>query len=183
MKKKLEAHAKEIATNINIDDPDCKLNPNEQFVARGGHVFVSDGKRVLEIPHMVEDIFGSDDYAFANRCLELIETVNDPDLDYTLHKLPPVSELKAEATKLYGKRWSGIIWSDNENWAINARYLIKAMEALNAKVMFQSVTSPRNTPVLLCENDDPQSTTREMIFPIINFRGRTGFWTKEENIS
>lgn len=100
------------------------------------------------------------------------------EVDWIRHELPPVKEIKGQVTDLVGKkRVPKVNWSDDGTWAINARYLVPAMEALNAKGCYIPKGSQSlYYPVKLFQNDDVTSSVCEGIMQIRNDDGRKGVW-------
>lgn len=169
MKKKLEKHAIDIATSKGSGH----IQGVYQFI-RDRDYYFTDGHRVLQTDTKVDEIEGN---AHADKLLMTIENAFKSvySLDYILHDLPTVAELKA-GIKTTGSR-NRVAWSDGKV-TINARYLVKAMEALNAKKCY--VCKDGNSfPILLVENDDLQSPNRELIFTVFNKNDRIGFWVAD----
>lgn len=174
MKKKLEKHAVDIATSC-----DPKSFDGIYQYTSDGDFYITDTYRVLQTETDVEGLTLN---AHANKTIQLLkkpfDTVNDRDADYVRYSLPDVEELKSQLKELVGRKMTKVVWSDGKI-CINVRYLIKAMEALNSKYAFVSNKSSAY-PILLCEDDDPMSLNRELIFGIYNRDGRKGMWIAEE---
>lgn len=86
---------------------------------------------------------------------------------------PSVPEIKENIRRLVGRKRDLVVYA-NKYFAVNARYLYKAFDALNAtKVYF----SQRNKPLVIYENDDVTSINKVFILPIIDNSGKLGFHT------
>lgn len=170
MKKKVINHAGEIAI--------CGLsNGFEEALQylQKGNIYVTDAYRILQIEDLLPDTRIKVNASSSFRLAQYMEQVNDADLDYTLHKLPSVREIKEGITALCGRKRDPVAWTDGYI-CCNARYLAKAMEALNASVCYASRSKTRFSPILLVEDDDPQSITKELIMPIMRREGASGFY-------
>lgn len=180
MKKKLIAHAVDVAKNATT----TRLKVNGCLPCQfwtDGHTFVTDGFRILEVEQLIDELPTSENQTVAESCLKYIKEVNSPYLEYVLDtEIPSVSEIKTGIRDLVGRRLDTVVWASPNNWKVNARWLYKAMEALNAKVVFVSSTKPWNSPIFLLENDDPQSMNREMILPV-NANHEPGFYVPGQN--
>ena len=160
MKKRLINHALDIARNANSK---LKVNGRPCQFWLEGRTFILDGYRVLEVEHLIDDIVTNENQNIAKGCKD----VCDRDLDYLrIENIPSASEIKAEIRKLVGRKLDTVVYNYEDIFAINARYFYKAMEALNASCVYVSRYTPNTSPILLYENDDPQSTVKELILPI-----------------
>ena len=164
MKKRVINHAMDIARNAN---PKIKVNGRPCQFWTDGHTYVVDDCRVLEVEHLLDDLVTNENQSMAEVCKRSMDAVCDRDLDYLrIENIPSVSEIKTEIRKLVGRKLDTVIYSYEGVFAINARYLYKAMEALNASAVYVSRNKPSTSQVFLFENDDPQSTVKELILPI-----------------
>lgn len=174
MLKKLIAHATEIATNTN----GYRLLPY-QYPNGGGGVYVTDAHRILELE---KPFYGIDINMHDEGIVSMIERhmqlQGSRELDYTRYELPSVEYFKKGIRDTVGRKRDSLIWSDGYI-TFNPRYLVKAMESLNAKVCYVS-TNPTRECIFMYENDDLQSWNREAILPVINTYNNRGFWKKED---
>lgn len=86
---------------------------------------------------------------------------------------PSVPEIKENIRRLVGRKRDCVVYT-NEYFAVNARYLYKALDALNATKVYYS---QRNKPLVIYENDDVASVNKVFILPIIDNSGKLGFHT------
>lgn len=99
--------------------------------------------------------------------------------DMTAHDLPPVETIKAECGKIRGRKRFPIGCRLAENYpALNADYLIKGMEALNATKLF-FVDGKMNVPVMLFKDDEPWNQECMLILPIHTYE-TGGYWKQPE---
>lgn len=171
MKKKLIKYAVDLACSIDVE--------NGGFAGifqytEDGRFFVTDGCRILETEIRIDDLVLKDDSKMTAHMKQYIDAVNELELDYQLYDLPTVEEIKEGIRGVCGRKLDNVVWSDGKI-TINARWLYKAMEALNAKTAYVSAARPRYAPILLCENDDPLSINRVLIMSIYN-RDKVGYW-------
>ncbi len=171
MKKKLEKHAIDIATSKGSGN----IRGVYQFI-RDTDYYFTDGHRILQTDTKVDEIEGN---AHADKLLMTIENAFKSvySLDYILHDLPTVAELKV-GIKTTGSR-NRVIWSDGKV-TINARYLVEAMEALSATKCYVAKGNEYTMPILFVEDDNPQSLNRELIFGVVNKDERKGFWSAND---
>lgn len=173
MKKELIDYAIEVATSI----PEEKsiLMPPRQYM-KDMRYFVTDSTRIVEterdIPALSIDLGGVGD-----SCVRFMNACVNKDLDYYIHELPTVEEIKQGIRETVGRKFDPVIWSDGYI-KLNARYLYKTMYALNAKVCYVSRTKPRISPIFFFEDDDLQSMNRAMVLPIFDHYDVVGFYTK-----
>lgn len=171
MKKKLIKYAVDLANSIDLEHGGFA---GVFQYTEDGRFFVTDSFRVLETETLIDDLVLKDDSKMTATMIKYIDAVNEPELDYQLYDLPTVEEIKEGIRGVCGRKLDRVCWSDG-TITMNARWLYKAMEALNAKKAYVSNTRPKNSPILLCENDDPQSINRVLILPIYN-RDKVGYW-------
>lgn len=177
MKKKLAQYALNIATTDNtgvLEHPYCYLYEGRYFVANRC-IIVETEELVpgLEVNAHAETL-----------CKTLINFLREPERtdykygDYVANELPPVKEIKDGIYNLVGRTFQRVVWSGGEGWpGINARFLYKAMEALNAKKLFFR-DGAYNQPVFFYENDDVSAITKCMILPVHKKNPeQEGFWT------
>lgn len=131
---------------------------------------------VLETETLIDGLSLNGESRMTENMIKHMGVVNEPELDYQLYDLPTVEEIKEGIRGVCGRKLDTVVWSDG-TITINARWLYKAMEALNAKTAYVSNTRPKNMPIFLCENDDPQSINRVLIMPIYN-RDKVGYWRR-----
>lgn len=170
MKKKLVMHAIQIAKgNADYRFP-------YQYPSGNGGVYITDAHRILETEAHFEGVeINYWDKSFAKMMSKFIEKIGDWDLAYDRHELPDKATIKEGITELVGRKLTDVVWSDGLV-TLNARYLMKAMDALNATVCYVS-NSPKEG-IFLFENDDMESFNREIILPICNTDDKVGFWIK-----
>lgn len=173
MKKKLIDYAIEVATSIPKEK--SILMPPRQYM-KDLRYFVTDSTRIVEterdIPALSIDLGG-----VGASCVRLMNECVSKDLDYYIHELPTMEEIKQGAEKLYEGEYNSVVWSDGYI-KLNPRYLYKTMYALNAKVCYVSRTKPRTSPIFFFEDDDLQSMNRAMVLPIFDHYDLVGFYTK-----
>ena len=167
MKKKLIEHARDIATE--------KQNYCYQYTDGKGRYYVTDIHRVIEYDKEIQCTPAISVNAHEDGVIRVLTECFDKCNDYVLYELPTVEEIKANITKLVGRRHDKVAYG-NDKFALNARWLYKAMEALNAKVCYIDKDKPYLYGILLYENDDLQSSIKELILPICA-EGKTGYWT------
>lgn len=175
MKKKLIKYAIDIA-NANAAFAD------QQFVTNNRQ-FVTDGYRILEIeeplPSLVMRTEETNKFNI-DRLKDMIDSDADATLDYVVHDLPSTEEIKTGIHAVCGRKFNRVAWSDGII-TLNARWLLKTMEALNAKRCYISKTKFKTTGVFFYENDDIESKTKCLILPIYNTHNRIGFWDCPED--
>lgn len=171
MKKKLIKYAVDLACSIDLEHGG--FAGIFQYT-EDGRFFVTDGFRILETETRIDDLVLKDDSKMTANMMKHIDAVNEPELDYQLHDLPAVAEIKEGIRGVCGRKLDRVVWSDG-TITINARWLYKAMEALHATKAYVSEARPKYSPILLCENDDPMSINRVLIMPIYN-RDKVGYW-------
>lgn len=167
MKKRVVKHARDIATE--------KQNYCYQYTDGKEKYYVTDGYRVIEYDNEIQCTPSISVNAHEDSIVRAFTGLFDRCNDYVLYELPTVEEIKANITKLVGRRYDKVVYG-NDKFAINARWLYKAMEALNAKVCYIDKDQPYLYGILLYENDDLQSSIKELILPI-RTDGKTGYWT------
>ena len=169
MKKKTINHAIGIATE----------NPKFTYqYTDGDRYFITDRHRIFEYDKAIETTPSVSVNAHANDIVETIKRYIDDDHDYILYELPTVAEIKANIAKVAGRRLVDVVWG-NEKFNINARWLYKAMESLNAKVCYIDEYTPHKKGIVLYENDNLQSEVRELILPICKIdREKVWYWIK-----
>ena len=171
MKKKLIKYAIDLACSVDLEHGG--FAGIFQY-ADHGRFFVTDGCRILETETLIDGLSLNGESRMTANMIKHMDVVNEPELDYQLHDLPTVEEIKDGIRGVCGRKLDRVVWSDG-TITINARWLYKAMEALHATKAYVSSTRPKNTPIFLCENDDPQSINRVLILPIYN-RDKVGYW-------
>lgn len=171
MKKKLIKYAIDLACSVDLEH--SGFAGIFQY-ADHGRFFVTDGYKILETETLIDGLSLNGESRMTANIIKHMDAVNEPELDYQLYDLPTVEEIKEGIRGVCGRKLDRVVWSDG-TITINARWLYKAMEALNAKTAYVSNTRPKNMPIFLCENDDPQSINRVLILPIYN-RDKVGYW-------
>lgn len=171
MKKKLIKYAIDLACSVDLEH--SGFAGIFQY-ADHGRFFVTDGYRILETETLIDGLSLNGESRMTANMIKHMDAVNEPELDYHLYDLPTVKEIKEGIRGVCGRKLDRVVWSDG-TITINARWLYKAMEALNAKTAYVSNTRPKNMPIFLCENDDPQSINRMLIMPMYN-RDKVGYW-------
>lgn len=167
MKKKLASHIMDIATN----------NKFCYQYTRDMRYFVTDSYRILEYDRLIDNLeINAHDNGMIDIMDKHIRLLNDYYHDYHLHELPKTDEIRQGIRDTVGRKLTPVVWSDGMV-TVNVRYLLKAMENLNATVCY--VAKKKNQPIALFENDDLTGMVREMIFPITNPYNKVGFWIKE----
>ena len=91
--------------------------------------------------------------------------------DSVMCDVPTVKEIKDNIRNLCGRKLDIVVKYGNGKFVVNARYLYKALEALNATKVYWSKW---NKPIIIYENDDPQSTNKELIMPMNS--NKVGFY-------
>ena len=171
MKKKLIKYAVDLACSIDVEHGG--FAGIFQY-ADHGRFFVTDGRRILETETLIDCLPLNGESRMTGNMKKRIDAVNEPELDYQLHDLPAVAEIKEGIRGVCGRKLDRVVWSDG-TITMNARWLYKAMEALHATKAYVSEAGPKYSPILLCENDDPLSINRVLIMPIYN-RDKVGYW-------
>ena len=155
MKKKLINHAKEIR---------CEKFP--ELITDGEANFAVDLHRILRLETLPEELpFKLTD---VSSCLRYMNIMNER--DYVIYELPEKTEIKDAIRNLVGRKFDRVVWI-NKNFGVNARYLYKAMEALNATVCYIDKMNPRRRPIFLFENDNLQSFNMEIVLPVLTSAG------------
>lgn len=170
MKKKTANHALEIARSIYVGG---KIKCPLQYV-KDGRIFVTDSFRIMEIEDLIDELPTEVGGAMVESMIKYTDSDSSRELDYTRHEIPTVDEIKAGIRGVVGRKLDRVAWSDGE-MTINARWLYKAMEALNATVCYMSSTKPNKAPYFLYENDNVCAVNKILILPITN-RGERGFF-------
>lgn len=169
IKKKLLDHMQEIATE--------KQNYCYQYTDGKGSYYVTDTYRVVEYNSEIQFSPAINVNAHADSITRIFSECFKKCENYVIYEeLPTVAEIKANITRLAGRTHDKVIYG-NDKFAVNARWLYKAMEALHAKVCYIDNGSPHVYGIALYENDNLQSTVRELILPI-RADGKTGYWRK-----
>lgn len=170
MKKKTANHALEIARSIYVGG---KIKCPLQYV-KDGRIFVTDSFRIMEIEDLIDELPTEVGGAMVESMIKYTDSDSSRELDYTCHEIPTVAEIKAGIQELVGRKFDRVIWSDGIV-TINARWLYKAMEALNATMCYMSSTKPRKAPYFLYENDDVNAKNKILILPVVSC-GKKGFY-------
>ena len=168
MKKRIIKHITDIATSSS--NHCCQYTDGDSYYVIDGHRVISYGSVVDANPeisinaHAVSVTSNIKQYFFAEH-------------DCVMYQLPPVDEIKDNISKIAGRAYSTKVIYGNEKFAINARYLLKAMEALNATVCYIDAVNPGKCSIFLHENDDQNSLVTEIILPIIRKNpNQIGYW-------
>ena len=171
MNNRLAQHMMEIATDgTNICESVCQL------VSEDGKVYVVEPRRFLITNETVVGLDMNSHRESTIRTLDrLVDTVFDEKADYTLHYLPTAEDIRLGIKAIAGRKYgTKVIWSDGII-TINARLLLKAMSALNARVCYVGKNNTK-MPIAFFKDDDVQSETIELIMPVINYGNKIGFW-------
>ena len=89
------------------------------------------------------------------------------DAGMILTELPNKQEIKNAIRKLAGRKYGlTVVWHEG-SFVVNARYLLKAIEGLNATVCYKSSINPRKSGIMLYENDDLNSDNKIYIMPVL----------------
>lgn len=148
MKKKFIKHCEDVATKYCISDG--------RFYCVSDHMVIETEEK-LDRHTYVEN--------------KGIAKFLDKDIhDSVICDVPSVKEIKDNIKSLCGRKLDAVGYG-NGKFVINARYLYKALEALNATKVYWSKW---NKPIVIYENDDPQSINKELIMPINS--NKTGFY-------
>lgn len=176
MKKKLAQYALNIATTDVgglLEHPYCYLYE--------GRYLVANKYRILETEEPVPDLeINAHAETICKTLTKFLKETENYDYtygDYMAHELPSVKEIKDGIHSLAGRTFQRVIWSGGDKCpGINARFLYKTMEALNAKKLFFR-DGAYNQPMFLYENDDVTAITKCMILPIVKKDPKqAGFW-------
>lgn len=170
MKKKVISHLADIA----IENPKYmyQYTDGEYFYVTDGHRAIRYKEELITNPKITLN-------AHANSIIGVIkELFKYMESDGIMYELPNIEEIKEGITKVAGRAYSTKVAWGNEKFIVNARYLVKSMNALNAKVCYICEHNTHHNGIFLFENDDLQSDTCEIILPIskIKFPNITGFW-------
>ena len=168
MTKKLIKHIIDVAT----DNPRFMYQYKDEL-----RYFVTDGHRVVRYSKELK----TNPQLTVNAHDSLIGNVGErlKQADRcAVYELPDKETIKAGINEVAGRAYSVKVARGNDKFIVNARYLLKAMEALNAKICYIDERNPGGTGIFLYENDDLQSDVYEMILPVrFKYHGKTGFWT------
>ena len=169
MTKKLIKHIVDVA----IENPRFMYQYKDEL-----RYFVTDGHRVVRYNEELKTNPQLTVNAHDNLIRNVGEHLRKAD-NCTAYELPDKETIKAGINEVAGRAYSVKVAWGNDKFIINARYLLKAMEALNAKICYISEHNPGGTGIFLYENDDLQSDVYEMILPVIRskYPNKTGFWT------
>lgn len=166
MKKKLITHIVDIATE--------KEKLCYQYTD-GNCYYTMDGYRAIKYPSAITEpkvLVNAHAETYSSRLKSYFENI-----DGVMYQLPPTEVIKNGITEIAGKAYSIRVTWGNEKFNINARWLLKAMESLNATVCYIAEKSPHKNPIYFFENDDLQSDVIEMILPILKSNpNKIGFW-------
>lgn len=174
MKKKLEKYALDCAALV--DEFTLKrLGGIFQYKGDDGY-YTTDTHRVMRSDEPLSGLTVKEpgEKNLGKSFDRMFAATGSADLNYELYKLPTVDEMKAGIRDLVGRKLDRVAWSDGYI-TMNARWLYKAMEALNANHCYVSRTKPRTQPIFLYEDDNPWSINAACILPISN-NGNVGFW-------
>lgn len=167
MKKKLLKHIDEIATG------------EKSFVCSDDErIYFADSSRII-----MTKVFDFDLSKYKRQdgslkmCKDWMAVFNDErNYDYQIHELPSVTYFKEIIKNLVGNKRKRVVWSDGKV-TINARYLMKAMEALSVNICYVATKTDgklgNNTPIYLLDEDD---LVAEMILPCYNNTDTVGLW-------
>lgn len=154
MKKRIEKMIMDVAAN---DDPRCN---NKKFIVNG-RFFVTDGVRIAEF---YDD--GIDNLEIRSN-IDLDKKIDGLlEEDYISFDLPSIDCIKSNIRSLCGRKLDRVVYK-NDLFAVNARFLYKAMEALNAKTCYFCKRNSKRNPVIIFENDDITSINKIAIFPVM----------------
>ena len=162
MKKKFLKHAIELAKSLSTSVRGRK----PAVYTYDDRLFVLDDHRVLEIESGVEGLEMAEDEGLGSICKYNFDVTESREYDYQAFQLPTLKEIKDGIREAVGRKRTAVAYTPDLEWAVNARYLAKAMEALNATTVYVSARKPATSPLVLFMDDDLQSTTKELILPI-----------------
>ena len=163
MKKRFEKVVMDIATS----DFDDRLSMKKHIV--NGRYFVTDGCRVAEFDSDLSVL----DSGNINKLDKYMDEVTTK--DYTIFDLPSVDDIKQNIRNLCGRKLDHVVYK-NEFFAINARWLYKAMEGLGAKKCYFDRSDSKRKPIFFFENDDVTSVNKIAICPVNNNTDFVGFY-------
>lgn len=157
MTKKLIAHIKEVATGY------------KDYVYQytdGSMFYVTDGSRAVRYKDEIKELPEISVNAHAGNMINLLKRKIDESINTVMYQLPAKAEIKSNITNLAGRSYSTKVAYGNDKFTVNARYLLKAMDALNASVCYIYEHHSNQNGIYLYNNDDPQSDIIEIIMPL-----------------
>ena len=160
MKKKLSKHIFDIATNA----PAVYCY---QYKDESGMFYVTDTHRLITYDTVAMTTPALSINAHALDMIKRMKAYVGMDKSCVRFELPTVNEIKDNIRNLVGKCYSLPVEYGTDKFAIDARYLWKAMEALNSKVCYIAEDNPHKNGIFLYEDDDLTSPVKEMILPIV----------------
>lgn len=179
MKKKLIKHIVDIMTE----------NPiyTYQFTD-GTRYFALDTHRIIEYGECINDYRGlnvqanAHDYRTINACKTWMQCDESKKYDYHMIELPKAEIIRENIRNLVGRKLTDVYWSNGEI-VINARWLLKAMEALDATVGYISSTNTASMPIMLYHEDNLQSDVKELILPLNILKSHPEFFVRESQFN
>ena len=168
MTKKIISHIKEVATGSK--DYVYQYTDGEMF-------YVTDGSRAIRYKERVESDPELNINAHDQSITGLLKSRIHLAEGTILCKLPTKEEIKAGITEIAGRSYSVVVAYGEGRFTVNARYLLKAMDALNATVCYIHEYNAHMKCIYLYKDDDLQSDIVELIMPINKkCPKQTGFW-------
>lgn len=169
MNKKLDRHIIDIAS--------CVPAFCHQYTD-GSVYYAIDGHRAIQYDSAIESDPMVPINAHAESRTNQIKSYINSDDDFVRFHLPTTDEIKKGISNVAGRKYSMRVIYGNDKFAINARYLLKAMEALNATVCYISPINPHKCGIFLYEDDDLTSLVKELILPVCRIdESNVGFFS------
>ena len=168
MKKKVISHIVDVA----IENPKFMYQ-----YADGEHIYVTDGHRAIRYREQINSNPQIKINAHSSVLGPIREKLNRMD-SCVKYELPSKEDIKAGITEVAGKAYSVKVAWGNDKFAVNARFLVKAMDALNATVCYIDERNPGMSGIYLFEDDNLLGEVCEIIMPVskIKYPNKTGFW-------
>lgn len=165
MKKRFEKVIMDIATGSDpIDDKKLFMKKHEA----NGRYFVTDGCRIAEFESDLDELEEGN-----VQCEKFMDSVYKE--NYIVVDLPTAEEIKAGIRGLCGRKLDVVVFR-NDYFAINARWLYKAMEGLSAAKCYVNSDNPGKSPVFLFEHDNYDGVNKVAILPCRTIKNEKGLY-------
>jgi len=157
MKKRLEKHIFDIATSGRY----CyQYTDGETYYVLDGHRLITYGTELSATPGLC---ITAHDATIISNVKKFIAT----ETECVRYELPTIEEIEKQISAVAGRAYSITVVYGNEKFAISARYMLKAMKALNATVCYINEVDPHKRGIFFYEDDNLNGPVKEMILPIL----------------
>lgn len=179
MKKKLENLAMEIACDsLNPDGNPEKRDP-VCYKTENGYL-VYDRFRILKTADPVPGCrLETEENKTIKYMSNLMKELYSLEKDYRMREIPSAKEIRQEIRQICGRKRDRVVMRYRADMpALNAKEVIKGLEALNAENLYIAWNNYRINPVFIVSDDDTEAAENVMlILPVIASEEKIGMWT------